>query len=145
MCQFVVHINYLTLWSMILHQKLIIIPLMKKYYLVVWKQTIYYRITYFTRTHHWHLPSAKWTTSTLLLILFPIHFNIILPSTSRSTKNLFPSGFLARTFYTRAFSPIRPSALSTHLTLLDLITLVILAGSTNYEASPNVANISHLL
>ena len=130
---------------MVLLQKLIIIQLMKKISLNVWKPKIHYRIINFTRTRHWPLPWAHWTQSTLPLIFFQAHFNIILPSTSRSSKSLFPSGFLARTLYTHVFFPAQLSAPSTHLTLLNLIALVILARSTDDGATPHVANISYLL
>ena len=57
---------------------------------------------------------------------FPkIHFNIILPSTSRSPQWFFPSGFPTRTLCTPLPSTIR-STCPVHFILLDFTTRTIL-------------------
>jgi len=53
-----------------------------------------------------------------------IHSNIILPSMPRSLSGLFPSGFLTKILYAFLISPMHMTC-STHLILLDLITLMI--------------------
>jgi hypothetical protein len=61
-------------------------------------------------------------------ILIPsFHLHLGLPS------GLFPSGFPTKIFYNFLFSSMR-AACSTHLIHLDLICLMILGISTNYEA-----------
>jgi hypothetical protein len=50
-------------------------------------------------------------------------------------SGFFPSGFPVKTLYTFLSSPVCPTCL-TYLILLDLICLMILGDSTNYEAPP---------
>jgi len=54
------------------------------------------------------------------------YLNIVLLSTNRSSKWLFPSGFTTKTLYARLLSPIRVTC-PTHLILLDFITRKICA------------------
>jgi hypothetical protein len=56
-----------------------------------------------------------------------IHFNIVLPSTPRSSSGLFPSGLPTKTLYAPYLPHIRATS-SVHLILLYLITRIIFGG-----------------
>jgi hypothetical protein len=64
-----------------------------------------------------------------ILSLFKIHLNIILPLRLFLLSYLLPSGFPTKILYVSVFSHMR-AACPSHLTLLDLIILIILGEET---------------
>jgi hypothetical protein len=91
-------------------------------------------ITVFTRGLRWSLAFAtliqsipSQLISLRSILILSTHLRLCLPS------GLFPSGFHTNIIYTFLFSPIR-AACPAHLILLDLIILIMLGGSTSYEA-----------
>jgi hypothetical protein len=85
------YINWLTTWSRVLLEKLIFSRKANKFPKFCGTPRF---ITVFTTTHH--LP-LSWDTLTLSTL--PILFNIVLPSTLRSSKSYHHSGLPTKTLY----------------------------------------------
>lgn len=75
-------------------------------------------------SQHWNIPFTSSVQSSERFISSNTYFNLILPPTPRFPRRLFPSGFTTEVLCALVFYPMRVTC-PAHLTLLDLISLII--------------------
>ena len=118
------------------------------YFMFICRSTVYWQSFIWGRTESLtqrcareHPLFQQYRVSQIIGFL-KLHFNIIPPSTSRSSRDHFRSGYPNKALYAPVRSPIQ-STCPTHV--LDLITGIIFGEAHNHKAPPYVVFSTPLL